>query len=201
MVSLSDSLHNVVQSVSKFQPPEWRDATSPLIDIAKYKQKYTNDCQNGSNLKRKDIFKKGCTKAIEENKWLKTLLSLTDEQMTQAMEVVKSGEFGINRSAVEYGVSKMTLKDRTTGRVKHDTKPGPVAYLDPSEEEELENFCSCVLKWCMEVQREKCYRWSSLLQKKGVAIHFHKLEQRWPTKIYLPIILDTWKGHERSMIW
>ena len=36
--------------------------------------------------------------------------------------------------------SKKTLKGRIAGRVKHGIKPGPVAYLDPSEEEELVNF-------------------------------------------------------------
>ena len=60
--------------------------------------------------------------------------------MTRAVEAMKSCELGINRSALEYGVPKTTLKDRIAGRVKHGTKPGPVAYLDPSEEEELVNF-------------------------------------------------------------
>ena len=63
----------------------------------------------------------------------KKLCSWTDEQMTRAIDAVKSGELGINRSALKYGVPKTTLKDRIAGRVKHGTKPGPVAYLDPSE--------------------------------------------------------------------
>ena len=53
--------------------------------------------------------------------------------MTRAIEAMKSSELGINRSALEYGVPKTTLKDRIAGRVKHGTKPEPVAYLDPSE--------------------------------------------------------------------
>ena len=40
------------------------------------------------------------------------------------MEAVMNGELRINRSAVEHGVPKTTLKDRIAGRVKHSTKPG-----------------------------------------------------------------------------
>ena len=56
------------------------------------------------------------------------------------MEAVMNGELGVNRSALEHGVPRTTLKDRIAGRVKHRTKPGPVAYLDAKEEEELVNF-------------------------------------------------------------
>ena len=56
------------------------------------------------------------------------------------MEAVKSSELGINQSVLRSGVPKTTLKDRTAGRVKQWTKPGPVAYLDSKEEEELVNF-------------------------------------------------------------
>ena len=56
------------------------------------------------------------------------------------MEAVMNGELGVNRSALEHGVPRTTLKDRIAGRVKHGTKPGPVAYLDAKEEEEQVNF-------------------------------------------------------------
>lgn len=49
-------------------------------------------------------------------------------------------DLGINQSALQSGVPKTNLKDRTAGRVKQCTKPGPVAYLDSKEEEELVNF-------------------------------------------------------------
>ena len=53
------------------------------------------------------------------------------------------GELGVNRSALEHGVQRTTLKDRLTGRVKHGTKPGPAAYLNQKEGEELVKFeCS-----------------------------------------------------------
>ena len=56
------------------------------------------------------------------------------------MEAVMKGELGVNRSALEHGVPRTTLKDRLTGRVKHGTKPGPAAYLDKKKEEELVKF-------------------------------------------------------------
>ena len=64
----------------------------------------------------------------------------THKQMSSAIEAVTSGSLGVNRSALQYGVPKSTLKDRIAGRVKHGTKPGPVTYLETKEEEELVNF-------------------------------------------------------------
>ena len=51
----------------------------------------------------------------------KKLCSWSDEQMRRAMEAVMNGELGINRSAIQYGVPKTTLKDRISGRVQHGT--------------------------------------------------------------------------------
>ena len=51
-----------------------------------------------------------------------------------------NGELGVNCSALEHSVPRTTLKDQIAGRVKHGTKPRPVAYLDAKEEEELINF-------------------------------------------------------------
>ncbi len=56
------------------------------------------------------------------------------------MEAVKNGELGVNRFVLLHGVPRTTLKDRIAGRIKHGTWPGPVAYLDAKEEEELVNF-------------------------------------------------------------
>ena len=68
----------------------------------------------------------------------KKLCLWTDEQMTRAIEAMKT-----------------TLKDRITGRVKHGTKPGPVANLDPSE---LVNFLFECSRMGYGRQREKYYR-------------------------------------------
>ena len=57
--------------------------------------------------------------------------------MIAAMEAVKSGEMGANRAALEHGVSKTTLKDRISGRVKHGKNPGPISFLTNEEENEL----------------------------------------------------------------
>ena len=90
--------------------------------------------------------------------------------MTRAIEAVKSSELGINQSALEYGVPKTTLKDRIAGRVKHGTKPGPVAYLDPSEEEELVNFLfECSRVGYGKIKREVLQMVEAAAKKKGIA--------------------------------
>ena len=40
------------------------------------------------------------------------------------MAAVQSGEMGVNRAALEYGMLKMTLKGRIARRVVHGKKPG-----------------------------------------------------------------------------
>ena len=88
---------------------------------------------------------------------------------------MKSGELGINRSALEYGVPKTTLKDRIAGRVKHGTKPRPVAYLDPSEEEELVNFLfsECSRVGYGKTKREVLQMVEAAAKKKGIVIKGH----------------------------
>jgi len=54
--------------------------------------------------------------------------------MVNAMEAVSSGESGINEAARVYDVPPTTLKDRISGRVKHNTNPGPQKYLSCQEE-------------------------------------------------------------------
>ena len=53
------------------------------------------------------------------------------------MKPVASGECGVNRAALDYGVPRTTLKDRLSGRVEHGRKPGPTPYLNTVEEKEL----------------------------------------------------------------
>ena len=63
------------------------------------------------------------------------------------MKAVASGECGINRAALDYGVPCTTLKDRLSGRVEHGRKPGPALYLNAVEEKELGEF----LKSCASI--------------------------------------------------
>ena len=56
------------------------------------------------------------------------------------MKAVMSGELGVNRSALQHGVPRTTLKDRIA---KHGTKPGPVAYLDAKEEDLVDFLFKC----------------------------------------------------------
>ena len=66
--------------------------------------------------------------------------------MVNAMAAMQSGEMGVNKASLEYGVpAKTTLKDRIAGRVAYTCKkPGPESYLTSDEEKE---HCQ---KWPME---------------------------------------------------
>ena len=64
----------------------------------------------------------------------------TELQMTAAMAAMDGSGKSINRIALEHGVPPLTLRDRLSGRVIHGTKPGPVPYLNVTEEEELEIY-------------------------------------------------------------
>ena len=57
--------------------------------------------------------------------------------MLAAIKDLRDGEMSINPYATVYGVPCTTLKDRSSGRVEHGTKPGPKAYLNQEEEESL----------------------------------------------------------------
>ena len=61
----------------------------------------------------------------------------TEEQMSVALNSVKTEGLSGNRAADLYGVPRSTLKDRLSGRVVHGTKPGPRPYLSTGEETEL----------------------------------------------------------------
>lgn len=54
--------------------------------------------------------------------------------MVEAMGAVKSGRLGVNRATEKYIVSRILLKDRLAGRIKHGSKSGPDPYLTSSEE-------------------------------------------------------------------
>ena len=69
---------------------------------------------------------------------------LTNEKMKGAMKAVASGEYGINRAALDCGVPRTTLKGRLSGRVEHGRKPGPAPYLNAVEETELGKSCASV---------------------------------------------------------
>ena len=72
--------------------------------------------------------------------------------------------------------------------MKHGTKPGPVAYLDPSEEEELVNFLfECSRVGYGKTKREVLQMVEAAAKKKGVVIKGHISDgwwyhfcQRWP---------------------
>ena len=65
--------------------------------------------------------------------------------MLRALEAVKDGE-PVQRAAEIFGVPRSSLRDRTSGKVKHGRKPGPSPYLSNVEEKELANFVTDVAK-------------------------------------------------------
>ena len=72
-------------------------------------------------------------KRIKRKQW-------TNEHMEKALEKVKSGNTSINQAAKDHGVPPTTLKNRVSGRVEHNTNPGPSRYLNETEEKEFEDF-------------------------------------------------------------
>ena len=63
----------------------------------------------------------------------------TNAQMDAAIKAVLiSTASSINSAARDHGVPITTLKNRLSGRVVHGTKPGPVPYLNTTEEELVE---------------------------------------------------------------
>ena len=61
----------------------------------------------------------------------------TNEMMEAALHSVLHDGLSGNKAADIHGVSRSTLKDRLSGRVKHGTKPGTKPYLTNEEEAQL----------------------------------------------------------------
>ena len=59
--------------------------------------------------------------------------------MLSAMKAVEDGE-KVSTAARSFGVPRITLYDRVTGRIPHGKKPGPDPYLTTEEETKLRNF-------------------------------------------------------------
>ena len=62
-----------------------------------------------------------------------------EESMLSAMKAVEDGE-KVSTAAKSFGVPRITLHDRVTGRIPHGKKPGPDPYLTTEEETELRDF-------------------------------------------------------------
>ena len=72
-------------------------------------------------------------KRIKRKQW-------TNEQMEKALEKVKSGNTSVNQAAKDHGVPPTTLKNRVSGRVEHNTNPGPSRCLNETEGKEFADF-------------------------------------------------------------
>ena len=117
----------------------------------------------------------------------KKLCQWTDEQMRHAMEAVMSGELGVNRSALQHGVPRTTLKDRIAGRIQHGTKPGLLAYLDAKEDDLVKFLFECSRMGYGKTKREVIQIVEQAARRKGMAIKTHisdgwwyRFCQRWP---------------------
>ena len=64
----------------------------------------------------------------------------TNEIMHRAMAAVQEKDGSSNRAAKLLVVPVSTLQDHMSGHVVHGVKPGPVPYLPPEKEDELEEY-------------------------------------------------------------
>ena len=69
--------------------------------------------------------------------------------MKAALKAVEDGQ-SVNGAARDYGIPKMTLFDRVSGRMIHGVKPGPRPYLSPREEGTPGHFLDAVNKETMD---------------------------------------------------
>ena len=103
----------------------------------------------------------------------------SDVQMEAAIEAVQTGQSGINCAARDHGVPPTTLKDRISGRVQNNTKPGPAKYLSDKEESELSTF----LKDCAAVgygkTRREVMRIAELQAKRKGVLRKERISSGW----------------------
>ena len=97
----------------------------------------------------------------------------SDESMRAAMKAVMDGSLSINRSAIEHGVPKTTLRDRIAGKVQHGTNPGPKPYLTAEEEKDLEVY----LIKCSQIGYGKTRRQVLQIVEKTTILKGIKLEK------------------------
>ena len=103
----------------------------------------------------------------------------TNEQMEKAMKAVASGECGVNRAALDYGVPRTTLKDRLSGRVEHGRKPGQAPYLNAVEEKELGEFLkSCASIGYGKTRKDVMHIAESVATEKGI-LRKDRISQGW----------------------
>jgi len=103
----------------------------------------------------------------------------TEIQMKKALDAVKSGKSGVNQAARDHGVPPTTLKDRLSGRVKENTKPGASRYLNDMEEKELSTF----VKGCASIgygkTRSEVMRIAETHAKEKGLLRKEKISQGW----------------------
>ena len=96
------------------------------------------------------------------------------------MKAVASGECGINRAALNYGVPHTTLKDRLSGRVQHGRKP----YLNAVEETELGDFLkSCASVGYGKTRKDVMHIAEAVATEKGV-LRKDRISQGWWNRFF-----------------
>ncbi len=122
--------------------------------------------------------KRPAAKATPPNRPRKLLL-WSDEAMVGAMKAVKEGRMGVNRSALEFGVLRTTMKDRIAGRVLHGTNIGPKKYLSQEEEQELVNFLIKCSKIGYGKTRGEVLKIVEAAVKKKGCVSIDRISQGW----------------------
>ncbi len=103
----------------------------------------------------------------------------SDEAVVGAMKAVKEGRMSVNRSALEFGVPRTTLKDRIAGRVVHGTNIGPKKYLSQEEEQELVNFLIKCSKIGYGKTRGEVLKIVEAAVKKKGRVSIDRISQGW----------------------
>ena len=70
----------------------------------------------------------------------------TEEKIRLACEAVKSEGYTYQRTELEFGVPKSTIRDRISGKTLPGATSGPERYLTDSEEQELAHFVRACAK-------------------------------------------------------
>jgi len=81
-----------------------------------------------------------------ENKKKRKLLQWTAENMSKAIEAVKTGRLSTYAASKQFHVPRMTLSDRVDGRVKIDAKMGKQTYLSADDELSLCHYIDYMAK-------------------------------------------------------
>jgi hypothetical protein len=110
----------------------------------------------------------------------------TEEQVQQAMELVKNG-ISVREASKDCSVPKSTLMDRISGA--HSSQQGRPTVLTPEEEELIVEMLTLLADWGFPFSRDElCHFVKSYLEKKGVMMA--RFKENMPTRRFVDTFLS-----------